>query len=68
MNRKEGKWMASIREVAKRAGVSPATVSRVINGTARVDEEKRERVEKRLKKPASDQTNLQGRYTGNHQR
>ena len=48
MNRKEGKWMASIREVAKRAGVSPATVSRVINGTARVDEEKRERVEKAI--------------------
>lgn len=40
--------MASIREVAKRAGVSPATVSRVINGTARVDEEKRERVEKAI--------------------
>lgn len=40
--------MASIREVAKRAGVSPATVSRVINGTARVDEEKRERVEKTI--------------------
>jgi DNA-binding LacI/PurR family transcriptional regulator len=48
VNRKEGKWMASIREVAKRAGVSPATVSRVINGTARVDEEKRERVEKAI--------------------
>ena len=48
MNRKEGKRMASIREVAKRAGVSPATVSRVINGTARVDEEKRERVEKAI--------------------
>ena len=48
MNRKEGKWLASIREVAKRAGVSPATVSRVINGTARVDEEKRERVEKAI--------------------
>lgn len=48
MNRKEGKWRASIREVAKRAGVSPATVSRVINGTARVDEEKRERVEKAI--------------------
>ena len=31
--------MASIREVAKLAGVSPATVSRVINGTANVDDE-----------------------------
>ena len=61
--------MASIREVAKRAGVSPATVSRVINGTARVDEEKTGTGGKRrLKKPVSDQTNLQGRYTGNHQR
>ena len=40
--------MESIREVAKRAGVSPATVSRVINGTARVDEEKRERVGKAI--------------------
>ena len=36
--------MASIREVAKLAGVSPATVSRVINGTANVDKEKKERV------------------------
>ncbi len=36
--------MSSIREVAKLAGVSPATVSRVMNGTAKVDEEKRERV------------------------
>ena len=36
--------MASIREVAKLAGVSPATVSRVMNGTANVDPEKRERV------------------------
>lgn len=36
--------MASIREVAKLAGVSPATVSRVINGTAKVDEEKKARV------------------------
>ena len=36
--------MASIREVAKLAGVSPATVSRVMNGTANVDSEKRERV------------------------
>ncbi len=36
--------MSSIREVAKRAGVSPATVSRVMNGTANVNDEKRERV------------------------
>ena len=36
--------MASIREVAKLAGVSPATVSRVINGTANLDNEKKQRV------------------------
>ena len=36
--------MKSIREVAKLAGVSPATVSRVMNGTAKVDPEKKERV------------------------
>ena len=36
--------MASIREVARIAGVSPATVSRVINGTANVAPEKRDRV------------------------
>ena len=36
--------MVSIREVAKKAGVSPATVSRVINGTAKVDPVKREQV------------------------
>lgn len=36
--------MSSIREVAKLAGVSPATVSRVINGTANVEAEKKERV------------------------
>lgn len=36
--------MVSIREVAKRAGVSPATVSRVINGTAKVDPIKKEMV------------------------
>ena len=36
--------MSSIREVAKIAGVSPSTVSRVINNTANVDEEKRQRV------------------------
>lgn len=36
--------MISIREVAKLAGVSPATVSRVMNGTANVDSEKKDRV------------------------
>lgn len=36
--------MTSIRDVAKIAGVSPATVSRVINNTAKVDKEKTERV------------------------
>lgn len=36
--------MSGIREVARLAGVSPATVSRVMNGTARVNAEKKERV------------------------
>ena len=36
--------MSNIREVARRAGVSPATVSRVINQTARVNDETRKQV------------------------
>ena len=36
--------MASIRDVARLANVSPATVSRVINGTANVDAEKTDRI------------------------
>lgn len=36
--------MTSIRDVAKLAGVSPATVSRVMNGTANVAEDKRQKV------------------------
>lgn len=36
--------MISIREVAELAGVSPATVSRVINGTAKVAPEKKDRI------------------------
>jgi len=39
----------NIKEVAKRANVSIATVSRVINNTAKVSAEARERVEKVLK-------------------
>ncbi len=42
--------MASIRDVAKIAGVSPATVSRVMNGTANVDAEKRQRVYDAIRK------------------
>lgn len=36
--------MTSIREVAKLAGVSPSTVSRVMNHTANVNEEKKQKV------------------------
>ena len=42
--------MTSIREVAKIAGVSPATVSRVMNGTANVDERKKQRVLETIEK------------------
>ena len=40
--------MTGIRDVAKLAGVSPSTVSRVMNGTARVDDEKRQKVERAI--------------------
>lgn len=40
--------MTSIKEVAKLAGVSPSTVSRVINKTANVDIEKKRRVLKAI--------------------
>ena len=41
--------MATIRDVARIAGVSPATVSRVMNGTANVDDEKKNRVMEAIK-------------------
>ncbi len=40
--------MGSIKKVAEIAGVSPSTVSRVMNGTAKVDEEKKKRVLKAI--------------------
>lgn len=39
------KGKVSIYTIAKEAGVSPATVSRVLNGSARVSEEKKKRVQ-----------------------
>ena len=39
---RQGDKMISIREVAQLAGVSASTVSRVMNGTAKVDPEKKE--------------------------
>ena len=45
------------------AGVSPSTVSRVMNGTANVDDEKKQRgFEGDRKKPVSDRTKQQGPY------
>ena len=40
----------SIYTIAKEAGVSPATVSRVLTGSARVSEEKRQRVQTLIEK------------------
>ena len=40
--------MASIREVAKRAGVATCTVSRVLNGTAPVSDETKKKIKKAM--------------------
>jgi LacI family transcriptional regulator len=39
---------ATVIQVAEAAGVSPSTVSRILNGTARVSDEKRQAVEKAI--------------------
>ena len=41
--------MASIKDVARRAGVAPSTVSLVLNNTGYVSEKTREKVEKAMK-------------------
>jgi DNA-binding LacI/PurR family transcriptional regulator len=41
--------VVTIRDVAKHAGVSPATVSRVVNGLVGYSDETRERVESAVK-------------------
>ena len=42
--------MASIRDVAKEAGVASCTVSRVLNGTANVAPETQKKIEEAMKK------------------
>lgn len=44
------KESVSIYRIAKEAGVSPATVSRILTGSARVSQEKRERVMRLIRK------------------
>lgn len=43
-----GSTPVTLEEVARRAGVSPSTVSRILNGTARVRESKRQAVERAI--------------------
>ena len=42
--------MSTLKEVAEKAGVSITTVSRVINGSSKVNGETRERVQKAMTK------------------
>ena len=40
---------ATIKDIAKLVGVSPSTVSRVINGTASISDETKEKINKAMK-------------------
>jgi LacI family transcriptional regulator len=59
--------MATLLDVARRAGVSPMTVSRVVNGTGTVSPERRARVEQALEEtgymPNTVARNLRARRT-----
>ncbi len=62
----KAKKKATIYEVAKRAGVSPSMVSRVINGTSYVKEDKRILIEKILRElDFSPNALARGLYTDN---
>ena len=41
---------STLLDVARLAGVSPSTVSRILNGTARVTEDKRQAVERAIER------------------
>lgn len=56
--------MASIRDVAKQAGVGVGTVSRALNGTGYVSPDTKRRLKKRLRSWDIRQMNLRGIYTG----
>ena len=49
MARSAGRTRPVIKDVAKLAGVSAPTVSRYLNGTVNVTEDKRERIAKAIK-------------------
>ena len=43
---------ATIKDIAKKVGVNPSTVSRVINGTASISEETRQKIKDAMKELA----------------
>lgn len=65
--KEDGKERITIYSIAREAGVSPATVSRVLNGTQRVSAGRRERIEELIKKynfrPSAIARSLTGRNT-----